>query len=59
MPLHLVGMIRMAWAGPEDTRTIGNNVHAALDTDANNVPDAGSEPDGGAGLDFDFPFDPN
>lgn len=44
-------------AGAESTLTIGNNVHAALDVDANNVPDAGSEPDGGAGLVFDFPLD--
>ncbi len=44
-------------AGAESTRTIGNNVHAALDLDANNVPDPASEPDGGAGLLFDFPLD--
>ena len=40
------------------TITRGNNVHAYTDVDANGVPDPGSDPDGGAGLVFDFPFDP-
>ncbi|HEX9952259.1 MAG TPA: M36 family metallopeptidase, partial [Rubricoccaceae bacterium] len=40
------------------TVTRGNNAYAYLDRDANNAPDAGSSPDGGAGLVFDFPFDP-
>ncbi|NNF58102.1 MAG: subtilisin, partial [Rhodothermaceae bacterium] len=44
-------------AGAEFTTTQGNNVHAYTDTDANNSPDAGSAPDGGAGLSFDFPVD--
>lgn len=44
-------------AGPELTTTQGNNVRAYTDTDANNVPDPGSQPDGGAGLAFDFPLD--
>jgi extracellular elastinolytic metalloproteinase len=44
-------------AGAESTKTIGNNVHAATDLDANNSPDAGSEPDGGPSLLFDFPLD--
>ena len=44
-------------AGPESTKTIGNNVHAATDLDADDAPDPGSEPDGGAGLVFDFPLD--
>jgi extracellular elastinolytic metalloproteinase len=43
--------------GPEFTRTRGNNVHAYTDIDANNVADPGSDPDGGAGLQFDFPLD--
>lgn len=43
--------------GPEFTVTRGNNVHAYTDLDANNVPDPGSDPDGGAGLLFDFPLD--
>lgn len=43
--------------GAEYTITRGNNVHAYLDLDANGVPDPGSEPDGGAGLDFDYPID--
>jgi extracellular elastinolytic metalloproteinase len=43
-------------AGVEYTVTQGNNVHAYLDTDANNLPDAGSSPDGGASLVFDFPI---
>jgi hypothetical protein len=44
-------------AGPEFTRTRGNNAHAYTDIDANNVADAGSDPDGGAALLFDFPLD--
>ncbi|NJN53746.1 MAG: metalloprotease, partial [Anaerolineae bacterium] len=44
-------------AGAEFTITQGNNVHADTDLDANNTPD-GNSPDGGAGLVFDFPFDP-
>lgn len=40
------------------TITRGNNVHAYTDLDADNVADPGSDPDGGAGLLFDFPFDP-
>ncbi|MEL6446264.1 MAG: M36 family metallopeptidase, partial [Bacteroidota bacterium] len=43
--------------GPEFTITRGNNVHAYLDRDGSaNVPDPGSEPDGGASLDFDYPI---
>ncbi|HET9316714.1 MAG TPA: M36 family metallopeptidase [Vicinamibacteria bacterium] len=44
-------------AGAELTVTTGNNADAYTDTDANNVPDPGSRPDGGAGLDFLFPLD--
>ena len=44
-------------AGPEFTRTRGNNVHAYADRDNNNAPDPGSDPDGGASLTFDFPLD--
>ncbi len=44
-------------AGAEFTRTQGNNSHAYTDTDSNNLPDPGSDPDGGAGLMFDFPID--
>ena len=44
-------------AGPEFTTTQGNNAHAYLDQDANNSPDFAGSPDGGAGLDFDFPID--
>ncbi len=44
-------------AGPEFTITRGNNVHAALDQDANNQPDAGQDVDGGPSLNFDFPAD--
>lgn len=43
--------------GPEFTTTQGNNVHAYTDVDGNNIPDPDSSPDGGAGLDFDFPLD--
>lgn len=44
-------------AGPEFTTTLGNNAYAYTDLDANNLPDAGSSPDGGAGLNFSFPLD--
>ncbi len=44
-------------AGAESTLTIGNNVNAYTDTNNDNLPDAGSQPDGGAGLAFDFPLD--
>ena len=44
-------------AGAEFTDTQGNNVDAHSDLDGNNVPDPGSRPDGGAGLDFNFPVD--
>ena len=44
-------------AGAESTLTIGNNVSAYTDVDANNAPDAGSQPSGGAALNFDFPLD--
>ncbi len=44
-------------AGAEFTTTQGNNAHAYTDVDANNAPDAGSSPDGGASLVFDFPLD--
>lgn len=44
-------------AGAEFTTTQGNNIHAYTDTDGNQMPDAGSSPDGGAGLLFDFPMD--
>ena len=39
------------------TVTRGNNTHAYTDLDANNQPDPGSDPDGGPGLNFDFPLD--
>ena len=44
-------------AGAEFTITRGNNVHAYLDQDDNEQQDFGGSPDGGAGLDFDFPID--
>ncbi len=44
-------------AGAEFTTTQGNNAHAYTDTNADNLPDAGSSPDGGAGLAFDFAID--
>ncbi len=43
--------------GAEYTITRGNNVHAYLDTEDTNVPDLGSEPEGGEELVFDFPHD--
>jgi extracellular elastinolytic metalloproteinase len=45
--------------GPEFTTTQGNNAHAYLDQDDNDAADLGGSPDGGAGLDFDFPADLN
>ena len=42
--------------GAEFTDTRGNNVEAQEDQDANNIP--GLRPNGGADLNFDFPFDP-
>jgi hypothetical protein len=44
-------------AGAEHTVTRGNNAHAYTDTNADNVADAGSDPDGGATLTFDFALD--
>ena len=44
-------------AGAEFTVTRGNNVHAYADRDNNNVPDPGSDPDGGPSLAFDFALD--
>ena len=44
-------------AGAEYTTTQGNNVHAYTDIDDNNSPDAGSSPDGGGTLVFDFALD--
>jgi extracellular elastinolytic metalloproteinase len=43
--------------GAEFTITRGNNVFAYTDVDANNRPDPGSSPGGGAGLVFNFPLD--
>ncbi|MCA9064696.1 MAG: M36 family metallopeptidase, partial [Planctomycetaceae bacterium] len=45
-------------AGAEFTDTRGNNVFAQQDMDANNVDTGVTRPNGGATLDFDFPFDP-
>jgi hypothetical protein len=44
--------------GAEYTRTRGNNAHAYTDLDANNAVDTGSDPDGGANLQFNYLFDP-
>jgi len=46
-------------SGAEFTSTRGNNVYAYTDTDANNSPDAGSDPNGGNTLNFDFPINLN
>ena len=45
-----------AATGPEFTNARGTNVHAYLDQDDSDAADFG-EPDGGPGLDFDFPLD--
>lgn len=42
-------------AGADSTLTVGNNVQAQEDTDANNT--GGLQPDGTAALNFDFPID--
>jgi len=44
-------------AGAEFTTTQGNNVLAADDLNGDNTP--GNQPDGGANLIFDYPYDPN
>ena len=44
-------------AGAESTLTVGNNVEAYTDLNDDDLPDAGSSPNGGAGLVFDFPID--
>lgn len=44
-------------AGAEYQITRGNNVHAYLDRNGDNLSD-GNEPNGGSELIFDFPFDP-
>ncbi len=44
-------------AGPEFTVTRGNNAHAYTDHDDDGIPDPGSDPDGGPGLDFNHPVD--
>jgi hypothetical protein len=43
--------------GPEFTITRGNNTHTFLEQDDDQLPDFGGSPDGGAGLDFDYPAD--
>lgn len=43
--------------GPESTLTVGNNVIASTDVDNDDVPDPGSQPDGGPLLDFSAPLD--
>ena len=44
-------------AGAEFTITRGNNADAYLDQDDNEQADFGGNPEGGPGLDFDFPVD--
>jgi extracellular elastinolytic metalloproteinase len=43
--------------GPEFTTTRGNNVHAYGDTINDDAPDVVTDPDGGADLAFDYPFE--
>ena len=43
--------------GAESTLTKGNNANAYTDTHNGNAPLAGTQPDGGAALQFDFPLD--
>ncbi|NNF32813.1 MAG: IPTL-CTERM sorting domain-containing protein [Saprospiraceae bacterium] len=44
-------------AGAEFTTTQGNNTHTYADRNDDNIPDVGSDPDGGMTLDFNFPID--
>jgi hypothetical protein len=46
-------------AGAEFTVTRGNNVHAYADRNIDDLPDAGSDPNGTASLVFDFPVNLN
>lgn len=46
-------------AGAEYTYTRGNNVWAYDDSGNDDTPSAAESADGGAGLNFDFPFDPS
>jgi extracellular elastinolytic metalloproteinase len=43
-------------SGAEFITTTGNNAFAYTDTNADNLPDAGSSPSGGVTLNFDFPI---
>jgi hypothetical protein len=43
--------------GAEYTITRGNNTHTFLEQDDDQLPDFGGSPDGGLGLDFDYPAD--
>jgi len=43
--------------GADHLTTRGNNVHAYLDADGDDVADPDGSPSGGAGLDFSFPID--
>jgi hypothetical protein len=54
VPLRLAR--HRAATGPEFTTARGTNAHAYFDQDNNDAADFG-EPDGGPGLDFDFPLD--
>lgn len=45
------------WINDGDNTTIGNNVDAHLDRDANDDPDPGSRPIGNPSRTFDFPLD--
>ena len=56
VPRRSAGTTPTARPGAEFTLTRGNNVHAYADRDNNNVPDPGSDPDGGSPLVFDFPL---
>ena len=55
--LSWVHLILDGVIGPEFTITRGNNVHAYTDRDNDGLEDPGGAPDGGPGLDFDFPID--
>lgn len=46
-------------AGNDFTYTRGNNAWAYDDSESDNEPQVSESADGGAGLNFDFPFDPN
>ncbi len=55
-PAEMTPWSPQGWIPDGTFETVGNNVDAHTDTDANNTADT-PRPNGGAGLNFDFPLD--